>query len=42
MRNVLAHRYFGIDVDLVWSAVERDVPELKHQLAAILQEMDRP
>ena len=42
MRNVLAHRYFGIDVDLVWSVVERDLPELKQQLAAILPEMDRP
>ncbi len=37
MRNILAHRYFGIDVDIVWSAVERDLPELKRQVEAILQ-----
>jgi uncharacterized protein with HEPN domain len=29
MRHVLVHDYFGIDLDLVWKAVERDLPELK-------------
>ena len=39
MRNVLAHRYFGIDVDIVWSAVERDLPQLKEHIEAILKSM---
>lgn len=39
MRNVLAHRYFGIDVDIVWSAVERDLPQLKQHIEAILKSM---
>ncbi len=38
MRNILVHRYFGIDIDAVWSAVERDLPELKGQIEAILAE----
>jgi uncharacterized protein with HEPN domain len=40
MRNILAHRYFGIDVDIVWSAVEDDLPQLKHQIDLILSEME--
>ena len=29
MRNILAHQYFGIDLDLVWKAVEQDLPIIK-------------
>ncbi len=39
MRNVLAHRYFGIDVDIVWQAVDHDLPELKQHVSKILEEM---
>jgi uncharacterized protein with HEPN domain len=39
MRNILAHRYFGIDVDIVWSAVEHDLPDLKQKIEAILGTM---
>ncbi len=39
MRNVLVHHYFGIDADEVWSAIERDVPELKRNVQAMLNEM---
>ena len=41
MRNILTHRYFGIDVDIVWSAVKRDLPDLKSKIEAILQAMQR-
>ena len=27
-RNVLTHNYLGIDLEAVWSVVERDLPEL--------------
>ncbi len=40
MRNILAHRYFGIDVDIVWSAIEHDLPDLKSKLEVIWQEID--
>jgi uncharacterized protein with HEPN domain len=33
MRNILVHSYFGIDLEAVWGAVERDLPELKKQLS---------
>jgi len=38
MRNILVHHYFGIDVVAVWSAVERDLPNLKRTIMAILAE----
>lgn len=37
MRNVLTHNYFEIDLDVVWSVVERELPKLKPQVEAILQ-----
>lgn len=36
MRNVLVHQYFGIDTDIVWSVVERELPGLKVQFREIL------
>ena len=36
MRHVLVHDYFGIDLDLVWNAVERDLPELKRAAERLL------
>lgn len=36
-RNVLAHHYFGVDVEIVWDVVQRKLPELKGQLLDILQ-----
>ena len=41
MRNILVHDYFGIDVEAVWSAVERDLPELKRKIDAILRSMNK-
>jgi len=40
MRHVLVHRYFGVDVEAVWSVVERDLPELRRHLRGILPEAD--
>lgn len=39
MRNVLAHNYFEIDLELVWVAIERDIPDLKHNVEIILQNL---
>lgn len=35
-RNVLAHQYFGIDLEAVWEVVVRDLPELKKRVLEIL------
>ena len=35
-RNILAHFYFGIDLNTVWNIVKNDLPQLKKQMEAML------
>lgn len=39
MRNVLVHGYFDVDVDLVWSVVENDLPKIATQIRAIVDSL---
>ncbi len=34
-RNKLVHDYFGIDFDLVWNILQKDLPKFKKQLAKL-------
>lgn len=36
MRNKIIHEYFGVDLELVWEVVKKDVPMLKDQVTEIL------
>ncbi|MBU2579028.1 DUF86 domain-containing protein [Patescibacteria group bacterium] len=36
-RDVLIHDYSGIDIDLVWEIVNRDILKLKKQIAELLE-----
>jgi uncharacterized protein with HEPN domain len=36
LRDVIVHGYFRVDVRLLWDIVERDVPTVRHKIAAIL------
>lgn len=36
MRNILVHHYFGIDVELVWQTVERDLPSLRQAVTSLI------
>jgi uncharacterized protein with HEPN domain len=38
LRNVLVHDYLGINLERIWSIIERDVADLQHTVEAILQE----
>lgn len=40
MRHILVHDYFAVDTDVVWDAVERDLPDLKRKIKAILQKLE--
>jgi uncharacterized protein with HEPN domain len=33
MRNILAHEYFGIDLDIIWKTTQNDLPSLKKFLS---------
>lgn len=37
-RNVLVHDYLGVDVQRIWEVTQRDVPELKQVVLALLGE----
>lgn len=34
-RNILAHHYLGVDLKLVWSIIERDLPVLEEKIVAL-------
>ncbi len=34
-RNLIVHEYWGVDPELVWEIVKRDVPILKEQLKGL-------
>ena len=38
MRDRLIHGYFGVDDQLVWDVVHNRIPELRHQIAMILEQ----
>lgn len=40
-RNILIHEYMGVTLATVWEIVQRDLPELKRQIQAILDELNR-
>jgi uncharacterized protein with HEPN domain len=41
-RNVLVHDYLGIDIELVYRAVEQDVPQLKRACETALLALEPP
>jgi uncharacterized protein with HEPN domain len=36
MRDVVAHQYFGVDVDVIWNAVQEELPGLVDATHALL------
>jgi uncharacterized protein with HEPN domain len=36
MRDRLIHGYFGVDYQLVWDVIQNRIPELRRQIASIL------
>ena len=36
MRNALAHGYFKVDFEVVWKTIHSDLPELRAQVAALI------
>ncbi len=41
-RNVLVHDYLGIDIERVWEITQRDIPQLKQAILAMLDEGQGP
>lgn len=41
MRDKLIHDYFGINLQLVWDVVERDLPTLERKTAQLLDFLEK-
>ncbi len=41
MRDKLIHDYFNTDVEIIWRAVQEDVPHLKTMISQVLETLDR-
>lgn len=39
MRDKMIHEYFGVNLNLVWDAVDRDLPDLQQRIAEILHSL---
>jgi len=39
MRTILVHLYFDIDLDIVWEAVQVDIPKFKPQVVELLNRL---
>ncbi|HAR34964.1 MAG TPA: DUF86 domain-containing protein [Desulfobacter sp.] len=35
MRNILIHEYFGVDNDVLWNTIKKDLPVLKEKFQSI-------
>ena len=35
-RDKLIHHYFGVDLDIVWEIIEKDIPRLKEKIKHII------
>ena len=40
LRDVLIHRYAGVDEHLIWTMINQNLPGLKHSIRAILAQID--
>ncbi len=39
LRNIIAHHYFGINVDIVWEIIQNDLLKLNQNLKVIAEKM---
>lgn len=37
LRNIIAHDYFGVDIEEIWQIVRKKIPALKKQIDKILE-----
>ncbi len=38
-RNILVHDYLGVDLDMIWSVIEKELPTLEKVLTTIERQM---
>ncbi len=38
MRDILIHEYFGININIVWNTIQKDIPKLKKHILELINE----
>jgi uncharacterized protein with HEPN domain len=41
MRDILIHAYFGVNVERVWEAVQKDILNVKEQMLKVREDLER-
>lgn len=41
LRHRIVHEYFGIDLEIIWQILHKDLPELKQKIVEIMEEETR-
>ena len=39
-RDVIIHDYSGVDVDLIWEIIDKNIPQLKKKILKLLEELN--
>jgi len=39
LRDKITHHYFGINLDIVWEVVEKEIPKLKENIKKIIEDL---
>jgi len=42
LRHILVHHYFAVNLKIIWSVTEEDLPALKPQIEGILSQLGEP
>ena len=40
LRNIVIHEYFGVDLDIIWRIVTKDIPETKPLIKELLKDLE--
>ena len=40
-RDVIIHDYSGVDVDLIWEIIDKNIPQLKKKILKLLEELNK-
>ncbi|MCG2712734.1 MAG: DUF86 domain-containing protein [Candidatus Omnitrophica bacterium] len=41
LRNITVHEYFGVDLDIIWEIVSKNLPETKPGIQAMLGKLEK-
>ncbi|MFH1358511.1 MAG: DUF86 domain-containing protein [archaeon] len=40
-RDKIIHKYFEVDLDMIWEIIKKDIPELKKEILKIKEDMEK-